>query len=131
MKRLRAIAALAWLALPGAQSLPPDSSRVEGSRSAQGALDIHAQAKVDAETVTVWSALTAYEEFPRFVAGLRRSEVVARDGSTATVVQQWRIPLLWFSIPVDVTVKSVERPPDLIEVHLVKGNLKQLDGRYQ
>ncbi len=107
------------------------ASVVDVVRSAHGVLEIHAQARVRANPAVVWATLTDYENFPSFIAGLRRSVVLARGAGSCTVEQQWRIPLLWFSIPVDVTVTSVERPPGAIEVHLIKGNLKSLEGKYR
>jgi ribosome-associated toxin RatA of RatAB toxin-antitoxin module len=120
--------AFASTAVAGAAEPP---SRVEVVRSGQGVLEIHAQARIGADPAVVWAALTDYENFPRFIAGLRRSVVLSRATGSCTVEQQWRIPLLWFSIPVDVTVNSIERPPSDIEVRLVRGNLKQLEGRYR
>ena len=39
--------------------------------------------------------------------------------------------LLFVSFPIKVVVESAEFPPHLITVRVLKGNLKQLDGRYR
>jgi len=38
---------------------------------------------------------------------------------------------LFFSFPIEVTLATTERPPHLIEVSMLKGNLKRFEGAYR
>jgi len=104
---------------------------VDVARQGDGRIAVHAHAKLRASRETVWRTLTDYGDFKRFVPGLDRSQVVSCAGGQCVVDQDWHLSILWFSLPIAVTVKSVERPPGALEVHLLKGDLKQLDGGYE
>jgi ribosome-associated toxin RatA of RatAB toxin-antitoxin module len=95
------------------------------------AVEVSARAVVDAPHALVWSTLTDYSKLPEFVPGLRVSRVVERRGPTAVVHQQGEARFLIFSHPIDVLVESTEYPPSVIAIHLVKGSLRQLTGRYE
>lgn len=95
------------------------------------AVEVSARAVVDAPHALVWSTLTDYSKLPEFVPGLRVSRVVERRGPTAVVHQQGEARFLMFSQPIDVLVESTEYPPSVIAIHLVKGSLRRLTGRYE
>ncbi|OGA24882.1 MAG: hypothetical protein A3I02_12765 [Betaproteobacteria bacterium RIFCSPLOWO2_02_FULL_67_26] len=61
---------------------------------------------------------------------MRNSRVITRRGASAVVEQKGQAGFLIFSYPIDVVVESVELPPGVIEIHVLRGNVKQLDGRY-
>jgi carbon monoxide dehydrogenase subunit G len=94
-------------------------------------IEVRAQATIDAPLATVWGTLTDYEHLPEFIPGLKKSRVIARNGSTATIEQSGEARFLFFTIPIEVTLESTERPPLMIEVRRVAGSLRQLQGRYE
>lgn len=99
---------------------------------AQGpAVSIDVRATVAAPHALIWSTLTDYGHLAEFVPGMQSSKITERRGSTAIVEQRGEAGFLIFSYGIDVVVASTEYYPDTIEVRVLKGNLKRLDGRYQ
>jgi carbon monoxide dehydrogenase subunit G len=93
-------------------------------------IEVHASALVTAPLAVVWSTLTDYDRLSNFIPGLLTSKVISRNGSTVTVAQTGEAHFLFFSVPIEVTVESTERPPYL-EVRRIAGTLRQLYGRYE
>lgn len=91
---------------------------------------VKAQATIEAPIVVVWATLTDYERLSQFVPGIKQSKVLSRRGDVVTVAQTGQARFLMFTVPIDVTVQSIERPPGSIEVQRISGTLKQLQGRY-
>ena len=79
----------------------------------------------------VWATLTDYNRLPKFVPGILRSHLVEYRGRAAIVEQLGEARFLFLSFPIDVTLASVESPPHAIDVHVLKGNLRKLDGGYR
>jgi hypothetical protein len=80
---------------------------------------IAASATLRADATTAWRILTAYDEFARFIPGIRSSHVVGRRGRIVTVEQSddallW--PMRW---PLHITYEITELPPDRIESRAV------------
>lgn len=94
------------------------------------AVKIDAVASLRAPLSVIWQTLTDYEHLPAFIPGMKTSRVVARRGTASIVEQTGSAGALFFAYPIDVTVESVEHHPHSIEIHVLKGNIKQLDGRY-
>ncbi len=106
-------------------------SAVEVQTLRQGdVIDVQAKATIKAPIDVVWATLTDYERLPEFIPGLRTSRVIARNGATTTVEQSGEAQFLFLKIPIEVTVESTERPPN-IEVRRVAGTLRQLKGQYE
>jgi carbon monoxide dehydrogenase subunit G len=106
-------------------------SVVDVRTSRQGdVIDVYTKATIKAPIEVVWATLTDYERLPDFIPGLKKSRVIARKGLTATVEQSGVARFLFLTVPIDVTVESTERPPN-IEVRRVSGTLRQLQGRYE
>lgn len=95
------------------------------------AVQVRAQASVTAPQALIWRTLTDYDRLAGFVPGISQSRVLERRGSTSTVAQTGTARLWFFSYRIEVVVESTEQPPDAIGIRLLRGNLKQLDGRYQ
>lgn len=95
------------------------------------AVSIDVRATVAAPHALIWSTLTDYGHLAEFVPGMQSSKITERRGSTAIVEQRGEAGFLIFSYGIDVVVASTEYYPDTIEVRVLKGNLKRLDGRYQ
>ena len=93
-------------------------------------VEVSARAVLEAPHALIWSTLTDYSKLAEFVPGLRLSRIVERHGPATLVHQQGEARFLFFSHPIDVLIESTERPPSVIEVHLVRGSLRQLSGRY-
>jgi hypothetical protein len=119
----------AALPVPGTLSAA-DGLRVEAARSGTG-VAVSARAGIHAPLDLIWSTLTDYEHLPEFIPGMRQSHVVSRRGPAAIVEQRGGAGILFFTLPIRVTVESAEYPPHLITIRMLSGNLRQLNGRYQ
>lgn len=95
------------------------------------AVSIDVRATVSAPHALIWSTLTDYGHLAEFIPGMQSSKITERRGATAIVEQHGEAGFLIFSYGIDVVVASTEYHPDTIEVRVLKGNLKRLDGRYQ
>ena len=127
MSRIAAILALfAWAATACAAS----GVSVEAEHREEG-VAIRAHAVLEASHDTVWSTLTDYDRLAEFIPGMRESHVVSRDGDAATVAQTGEAVFLFVTVPIDVVVVSTARPPDAIDIHVLRGSLKRLDGGYR
>jgi ribosome-associated toxin RatA of RatAB toxin-antitoxin module len=123
---LRAALLLLWaVGAAAAQAVSVETSRRDA------AVEVHAHALVEADYATVWATLTDYDHLGDFIPGMKRSRVVARRGPAAVIEQHGAAHFLFFSFPLDVTIESTARPPDAIDVRLVKGNLRRLEGGYR
>jgi carbon monoxide dehydrogenase subunit G len=128
------VAVAGWAILLATCSLlanESDELDVQVAPLGDGALHLHVHARVRASREVIWNTLTDYEHFGQFVPGLRASHVVSCQGGDCVVEQKWRIPVLWLSVPISVTVLSLERPPSTLGVHLLGGDLNRLDGAYE
>ena len=94
-------------------------------------MEVVARATLHAPHDLVWRTLTDYDRLSAFIPGMLKSRVVEKRGPTAIVEQFGEVRFLIFSFPIEVTVESVEKPPDVIEVRALKGTLKRLDGGYR
>lgn len=95
------------------------------------AVAIEARATLSAPLDLIWSTLTDYDHLSEFIPGMRSSKVVGHDGPAAIVEQEGEAGFFIFSYGIDVVVASTEYPPDLIEIHVLSGNLRRLDGAYR
>jgi len=101
------------------------------SRRREDALEVVCRAIVEAPSDIVWQTLTDYDRLAEFIPGMRSSRVLERRGAAAVVEQSGEAGLLFLSFPIEVTLVSTERPPYALEVRMLKGNLKRLDGAYR
>jgi ribosome-associated toxin RatA of RatAB toxin-antitoxin module len=124
-----AFCCLLLLACAGAARAADDVS-VEATRRDE-ALEVVCRAMLDAPLELVWQTLTDYGRLAEFIPGMRRSRVVERRGAAAVVEQSGEARFLFMTFPIEVTLVSTERPPYAIEVSVLKGNLKRLDGTYR
>ena len=102
---------------------------VEATRRG-GLIEVRAKATIAAPLSVVWGTLTDYERLPDFIPGLKKSRVISRIGSTVTVEQVGEARFMFLSVPIDVTLESTERPPN-IEVRRTAGSVRYLQGRYE
>jgi len=94
-------------------------------------VSVDIRATVTAPHAVIWSTLTDYGHLAEFIPGMQSSKITERRGATAIVEQHGEAGFLVFSYGIDVVVASTEYHPDTIEIRVLKGNLKRLDGRYQ
>lgn len=95
------------------------------------ALEVICRATIDAPLEVLWQTLTDYDRLGEFIPGMRRSRVLERRGAVAVVEQSGEAGFLFLTFPIDVTLASTESPPYAIEVSMLKGNLKRLEGAYR
>jgi ribosome-associated toxin RatA of RatAB toxin-antitoxin module len=108
---------------------PAADIRVD-ARTRDSAVEVTARAVLHAPLDLIWQTLTDYEDLPKFVPCIASSRVVSRQGARSIIEQTGDIDVWFFSYAVHVTVASTERPFQGIDVHLVQGNLRRLDGGY-
>lgn len=92
---------------------------------------VNARAILKVPHPVIWSTLTDYGHLAEFIPGMNSSTIVQRYGPTAIVAQRGEAGFFVFSHAINVVVASTERAPGAIDIRLIRGNLKQLDGRYQ
>jgi ribosome-associated toxin RatA of RatAB toxin-antitoxin module len=120
-----------WLFLLwSAAAVAAEDFHVETARRG-GAVEVRAYALVEAQYATVWSTLTDYDAFAAFIPGMRSSRVIERTGATWVVEQKGETRFLVFTYPIEVTLLATALPPNALDVHLLKGNLRRLDGGYR
>lgn len=95
------------------------------------AVQVNARATVKAPLALIWNTLTDYDHLADFIPGMDKSRLVERQGKTAIVEQSGYARLWFFRFPIDVTVEAVEQSSVSVQVRLLKGNLKRLEGGYQ
>ena len=95
------------------------------------AVEVRAYALVEAQHATVWGTVTDYDRLAQFVPGMRSSRIVARRNGDLVVEQHGESRFLVFTYPLDVTLLAMARPPGAVDVRLLSGNLKRLDGSYR
>ena len=113
-----------------AAAVAADSVTVETTRQG-AAVEVRAYALVQALHTTVWDTVTDYDHLAAFVPGMRSSRIVAQRDGALVVEQRGETRFLVFAFPVDVTLLATARPPDAVDVHLLSGTLKRLDGTYR
>ena len=123
---LRIMIFVMWTACAGAA----DDLSVEAARRGD-AVEVRARATLDAPYEVVWGTLTDYNRLAEFIPGMLRSRVIEQRGDAAVVEQVGEARFLFFSFPIEVTVVSTSRPPNAIDIRVLKGNLKRLDGGYR
>lgn len=96
-----------------------------------GAVEITARAVVRAPAELIWQTLTDYDHLSEFIPGMDSSHVVSRQGGQLVVEQKGNARAWLFSYPIRVMVASTEHPYQGIDVHLLQGNLRRLDGGYR
>ncbi len=125
---------LAFLLILGAAACalarPAAEISVEATSQDDG-VQVTARARVHAPAELIWQTLTDYDHLPQFVPGIDSSRVVSRQGAQLIVEQKGGVRWWFFSYPIRVTVASTERPYESIDVHLLQGNLRRLDGGYR
>lgn len=135
---MQAIAALRWwlawmvpvLLLAQGGVAGAAEGMVVAAEARGSAVSVDIRATVTAPHPVIWSALTDYGHLSEFIPGMQSSKITERRGSTAIVEQRGEAGFLVFSYGIDVVVASTEYHPDTIEIRVLKGNLKRLDGRY-
>ena len=128
--RALSFAAFACLLLSTGTARPAEDISVEARRRDE-ALEVVCRVMLDAPLDLVWQTLTDYDRLAQFIPGMRRSRVLERRGAVAVVEQLGEAGFLFFTFPIEVTLASTERPPHVLEVSMLKGNLKRLDGAYR
>jgi carbon monoxide dehydrogenase subunit G len=94
---------------------------------------IIAEARVDLPVApaTAWAVLTDYENFPRFISGMRESKVVARHPAGMVVEQKGSFGFLFFSQEIEVSMLVSEFPPNVIASRSNGGSFRDALGRYE
>lgn len=130
-----AFVALAW-ALTGAAgaagAAPSEAAvvHIEATRQA-GRVQLAVLATVKAPYAVIWAVLTDYSNMPQWVPDMERSVVLQRMPGGAVVEQSGHAHVLFFRLSVNSVVQVQEHPPERIDVKLVRGDFKLLEGAYE
>lgn len=131
MQRFRAVAAAFFSIALLAQGAAAHEDATVQTRRVGDAVEVSVSATLRAPLDVAWATLTDYNQLPKFIPGILRSHLVEYRGHAAIVEQRGEARFLLLSFPIDVTLASVESPPHAIDVHVLKGNLRKLDGGYR
>ena len=96
-----------------------------------GRVDLLIRTTVAAPHAVIWAVLTDYDNTAQWVPGMERSVVLQRKEGGAIVEQRGSANVLFFHLAINSVVDVQELPPDRIEVKLVRGDFKQLNGAYE
>jgi carbon monoxide dehydrogenase subunit G len=94
-------------------------------------VSLSVDATVAAPQAVVWATLTDYDNTARWIPGMARSVVLERRPGFARVEQAGQAEVLFFRVGVHVVVDVMESPPDRIDVKLVSGDFRHLEGAYR
>ena len=128
MLRIPLFLVLSALPLFGFSSEPMVSVR---SELRDGSVYVEAEATIAATFETIWEALTDYDRLSTFIPGMKSSRLLRYEGSTAFVEQKGSAKFLFFELPIEVVVRSIEDRPHTIRIELEEGTLERLSGGYQ
>lgn len=95
------------------------------------AVQVSVRTTVKAPLALIWNTLTDYDHLAQFIPGMKKSRQIERQGKVAIVEQSGYAHLWFFQFPIDATVEVTEHPSSSIQVRLLKGNLKRLEGHYE
>ena len=109
-----------------------DNSPIDFTVTRTGEL-VQTEAGVDLPVTQeiAWDVLTDYERYPRFISSMRRSKIVSKSQQGSIVEQQGRFGFLFFSQDVTVHLLVSESPNTIVEAHVVDGDFRVMDGRYE
>jgi ribosome-associated toxin RatA of RatAB toxin-antitoxin module len=126
-----AFLAAAALILAGAPAARAQSGISVQAQRSGGAIELKAEATIEAGAALVWRVISDYENLPQFVPGLTRSVIVSRKGNRLVVEQSGEAGFLFFRVPIEVRLEVDESPPDRISSRAVGGNLRRMTGLYE
>ena len=128
MLRIPLFVVVSALPLFGFSSEPMVSVR---SELRDGSIYVETEATIAATFETIWEALTDYDRLSTFIPGMKSSRLLRYEGSTAFVEQKGSAKFLFFELPIEVVVRSIEDRPHTIRIELEEGTLERLSGGYQ
>ncbi len=128
MLRVPLFVVISSLPLFGFSSEPIVSVR---SEIRDGSVYVETEATIAATFETIWEALTDYDRLSNFIPGMKSSRLLRYEGSTAFVEQKGSAKFLFFELPIEVVVRSIEDRPHSIRIELEEGTLERLSGGYQ
>jgi len=134
LTRYRFGGGLLWALMLGAvaaSAAPPPTEISVVATAQDAAVQVTARALLHAPIELIWQTLTDYDHLARFIPGIASSRVVSRQGAQLTIEQVGTARLWFLTYPISVTVTALEHPYEGIDVHLLQGNLRQLDGGYR
>jgi polyketide cyclase/dehydrase/lipid transport protein len=128
---LRCRSVVLWALVLALPSLPPAyaASTTWNAGHENDAIVVRASALLDADVHTAWRVLTDYPRYSQFIPGVQRSAVVRRDGGWVVVDESLSLPLCVLRVPVDVTWRIAESPPDALHSR-ASADQASIDSQY-
>jgi ribosome-associated toxin RatA of RatAB toxin-antitoxin module len=129
---LRAASFAAFIvgSLLGAPALAAPPVELTATRKG-GVVELRMHTTLLAPHALIWATLTDYENQAKWIPGMVSSKVLERKAPHVIVEQKGHADVLFMSFAVDVVVQATERPPTQIDVKMLSGNLRRLEGGYQ
>lgn len=122
------VSGIALLAVTGVAHAA-ESFSVNAERNGD-AVQVDARATIRAPLALIHDTLTDYDHLADFIPGMKKSHLLEHHDNTSIVEQSGTARLWFLHFPIDVTVETIDQSPSVISIHLLKGSLKQLSGRY-
>jgi carbon monoxide dehydrogenase subunit G len=92
---------------------------------------VYAQSQVDADRMTIWSTLSDYDNFARFIPGMSWSRIVSRTGADAVVEQKGSAGVGPFRRSFTVLLAVREEPNQSISASGIGGDFRCFESRYE
>jgi len=128
--RCAGLAVLLFFAGPSQRAAAAEDLSVS-ARSVGPVVAIDARATIRAPLRLIWETLTDYDHLASFIPGITSSRVIGRQGDRTLIAQSGVADILFFKYPIEIVGESTPRPPFAIDLRLVSGNLRRLDGHYR
>ena len=121
-----------FCALPAMAQLPKLDVGVERV-DYEGAdmFNVRAQGQVAASPESVWKILTHYEAMTEFVPDLKSTRVLSRLGNRVVVEQNGVARFLFFKRAIHLVVEVNEEPMSLIDISILRGDMKIYNCRWE
>lgn len=85
--------------------------------------------KIDAPREVVWNVLTDFNRYSTIFKGIKSCHVTKREGGLV-YTESYLKPHLFIQVACQHTVNDISNGPDLLKWHVLDGNFKTVDGRW-
>lgn len=86
---------------------------------------------IPAPVEVVWSVLTDYEQFPKFLPSVVSCRVLEREAGRTVVERRDRRKIGFMPIKVRIITENIEATSDRLDYRLLKGTLDSMEGSWK
>lgn len=109
----------------------PDVSVVMTRAKGYPQFAVTATMTANADIARSWKVLTDYDRLAEFVPNLTRSQVDSSAGNERVVTQDGFARFLFIRQNIDLVLHVTEQPMEAIDIHLVSGNMREYQARWE